>query len=126
MRLNPDCIRAILLEVEDITDINNIFFYSTSSHKNFERLSEYTPDEILYHIRQCTISNLLYNTKWVENTSLYVQDLSPEGHEFLANIRNDTIWKKVKAISDKVGSEALPALIQIAANYIAQCINNSI
>lgn len=53
-----------------------------------------------------------------------VFDLSPAGHEFLANIREDGIWTDVKAISAKVGSKSLSVLTEIASGVVTQIIKS--
>lgn len=56
MKLNPDCIRDILLVVEKQTDFNNLA--SFTNREDFEQLPMYSPNEIMYHIRQCDHSGL--------------------------------------------------------------------
>lgn len=60
------------------------------------------------------------------NGNFRVSDLSPHGHEFLANIREDTIWNDVKSISSKVGSKSLSAVSQIASLVIAEIIKSQL
>ena len=48
--------------------------------------------------------------------SIFATDLTPKGHEFLANIRNDTFFNKVKDIAKELCVESLPGLQQIALN----------
>ena len=49
MKLNPDCIRDILIEVESQTTFSSEFLYPDD---NSESLSKYCEDEIFYHIKQ--------------------------------------------------------------------------
>ncbi len=124
MRLDPDCIRAILLEIEAQVDNEQTFYYADDIHENFKYLSAYSSNAVLYHIRQCSLSNLIYNPHWTSNTSVYIQDLAPAGHEFLANIRNDTFYNKVKDIGKDLGLSSLNDFVQIAANCAAILIKN--
>lgn len=124
MKLNPDCIRDILLEVEAIADNEQTFYYADDIHNDFVRLSAYSIDTVMYHIRQCSLANLIYNPHWTSNTSIYIQDLSPAGHEFLANIRNDTFYNKVKGIGKELGLTSLNDLVQIAANCAVTVIKS--
>lgn len=94
MKLNPECIRDILLSVEDTVTANKAWTYYSDSPRG--ELSKYTSDEIVYHVRQCSLSDLIIGLKAYDGgDSLLVSDLSPMGHEFLANIRVATVWKKV-------------------------------
>ena len=54
--------------------------------------------------------------------SCIIGDLSPAGHEFLANIRKDTVWNGVKSVAGKVGATSLSALTQIAANVVTELV----
>lgn len=58
MRLNNDCVRDILLSVEEVCDFNESFRYSKFSN-DFERLQPYPHDEIIYHIKQCKLAGLI-------------------------------------------------------------------
>ena len=125
MRLNPDCIRDILLTLEDVTKPNSLIF-STNLY-NDERLSKYSVDEFTYHLQQLIWSGYIKvpnKYKSLDNEFI-VNDLSPEGHAFISNIRENTNWNKVKKISKKVGSETLSSLRTIAENVIASAIKNS-
>ena len=44
------------------------------------------------------------------------------GNQFLANIREDTIWSKTKTVAAKIGSKSLDTLIQISSNVITALI----
>ena len=123
MKLNPDCIRDILLTVEELTDFNHYLEYRINSDV-FPKLSKYTHEEIIYHIRQCDKSFLILKVNYYDaGDCITIQDLSPKGHEFLANIRSDNIWNNTKAISKKIGSCSLEALTNIASTVVTQLIN---
>ena len=53
---------------------------------------------------------------------IMISDLTPAGHKFLANSRQDTIWNNTKEIATKVGSKSLDALIQISSSVITELI----
>lgn len=122
MKLNPDCIRAILLAVEDVVDPDTPFIYERGKtiHKS---LSKFEHKEILYHFQQCKMSGLIVNLKtYDEGSYIFVGDLSPDGHKFLANVRQDNIWNSTKEIAAKVGSKSLDTLIQISSSVITDLI----
>lgn len=110
MRLNPSCIRDILLAVETYSDFDTQAEYKIE--EPFPELSSYTHSEILYHIRQCEESGLIQEVHYYDGGKhTDISDLTPAGHEFLANIRNDSIWKKV--ISKGSGA-SLSILMELA------------
>ena len=121
MKLNPDCIRDVLLTVEEGCDIKKSV---SIPNPNWERLQSYSESEVLYHVRQCDLSGFLYQAK-TDLLGVYsIRDLTPAGHEFLANIRKDTIWSGVKDVAGKVGATSLNAIVQIASNVVAQMIKH--
>ena len=125
MKLNPDCIRDILLYVEDTSNFDIYTNYDSSNIP--DELSEYTHDEIVYHIRQCQMSDLITKVSYYDcGSKISIKDLTPRGHEFLANIESDSLWNTTKEISGKIGSRSLQALIQIATGVITATINKQL
>ncbi|WP_338630447.1 DUF2513 domain-containing protein [Clostridium baratii] len=126
MKLNPDCIRDILLTVEESTDFIHPLTYKINNNSH-EKLSPYSHAEIAYHIRQCNLSNLLHGVNILDAGDIIViKDLSPKGHQFLADIRSDNIWNNTKSIATKVGSVSLDALIKISTGVLTQMINKQL
>lgn len=122
MKLNPDCIRSILLSVEDTTTFTYSFEYEIG--KTYPLLSTYSHEEILYHIKQASLNGMFTNVSYYDNGDyVYINDLSPKAHEFLANIRSNDIWYKTKSIASKVGSISLDALCQISAQVVTNLIS---
>lgn len=117
MKLNPDCIRDILLAVEDTSSYGKIIsgfeLYKSTS------LSNYSENEILYHVRQLAWSKMLEQTDFYLDNSFSILDLSPQGHEFLNNIRSDDNWNKTKEFSAKIGSLAVSTLQSVASSIIS-------
>ena len=123
MKLNPDCIRDILISVEEATDGSSVFRYGKDNVKH-EHLKKYEHNEIFYHMQQCKMAGLIVGFQpFDDGDCVLIMDLSPDGHEFLANVRQDSIWNKTKEISAKVGSSSLSTLMQIAINVVTSLIN---
>ena len=126
MKLNPDCIRDILLAVEEATGFHKEFEYCIGNNVP-ELLAGYSFEEILYHIRQCDLSGFLYECHYYGNDAyVVIDDLSPAGHDFLSNTRKNAIWEKVKEVSDEIGSDSLKSLAAIAGQMILQLIKNKL
>lgn len=122
MKLNPDCIRDILLAVEELSDGIEVFEYDRYQCIP-ERLKDYEHTEILYHCRQCSMADLVCNMKYFDNgNSFIIEDLTPAGHEFLANIRSESVWGKTKDISKKLGVGSLRGLADIAISVVSEII----
>lgn len=126
MRLNPDCMRAVLLEME-----KTAYGQSMTAMEVVEALPEFCQDDVAYSIYK------LYEAGFLDvklgKTYLYeevktqikidrINDITYAGHQFLANIREDNIWKGVKGVAKKVGSTSIDAFTQIASNVITELI----
>ena len=122
MRLNPDCIRDILLFIESTTNskIRSVGFVSI-----LENLSQYDEDTIHYHLYQIKNSELILNLHVSGSKPFLIGDLSPKGHEFLENIRSDSNWNKTKEIAGNIGSFSINNLSQIAIGVVTQLITQN-
>ncbi|MFR4784907.1 MAG: DUF2513 domain-containing protein [Pilosibacter sp.] len=124
MKLNPDCIRDILISVEEKTSLNDPIRFDPG--KIPSTLTQYPDDVILYHVKQCELSGLFGGkTYWFLNGGCMVQYLSPLGHQFLSDIRSDNNWTKTKEIAHTVGSESLSAIKDIATGVISSLVQEA-
>lgn len=124
MRLNPDCVRDILLLVEKNTNFKAKFRYDNSRH--YEEMEPYTLNEFFYHVKQCELAGLIYGVKCFTMNGLEIKDLTPDGHQFLANIRSDNNWNKTKEIAKNVGSSSLDAIKQISIGVVSELIKSQL
>lgn len=116
MKLNPDCIRDILLTVEDNSEFGSIIQYNTS--ENFPRLTKYSENEFLYHVNQCKANSYFLSCNIsAHGDSVLIGNLSPKAHEFLANIRNDKDYNAIKDWALKIGTFTLSAIEQLGIAY---------
>jgi len=124
MRLNPDCVRDILLRIEACTNLDTIWSYEADNEDDGP-LACYSLDEILYHVRQCDLSGYLVNAHCYES-SCDADYLSPAGHAFLADVRSDTVWNHTKTIAGKIGAWSMDTLSKIAGAVIAEIIKKQL
>lgn len=124
MKFNPDCIRDILLYTESNTDLKH--FVSISPLQMPDELSKYSADEVMYHIKQAELSTLLDVSSWYLDGGCLIKYLLPDGHQLLANIREDNNWNKTKEIAKSVGSNSLDSLKQIATGVITALIQSNL
>nr|DAJ98194.1 MAG TPA: YjcQ protein [Caudoviricetes sp.] len=124
MILNPDCIRDILIYVEENTNLQRIVSISPKSLP--DELSKYTGNEVMYHIKQAELSSLLNVASWYLDGGCSIYYLLPEGHQFLADIREDNNWNKTKDIAKSVGSNSLDSLKQIATGVITALVQSKL
>lgn len=128
MKLNPDCIRDVLLELEKQE-------YNTRTHINdlIEKLTQYSKEDIEY-----SCLKLLEGGYIVGNSSLTsyrniplvddIFDITYKGHEFLNTIRPVSRWNKLKSIGNTAGSFSLKLIkdvgTKIALSEITEFIKN--
>lgn len=123
MRLNPDCIRDILLQLEEFDNFS-IRFNDENSLNELVYLEKYSLKEVLYHINQCKYMNFI---SYEENIKfITINDLFPEGHTFLADIRHDTVWNNTKSIAKSLGVSSLRALKDVSVSVISEIIKSKI
>lgn len=124
MRLNPDCIRDILLVIENTTTYHDSWDWDFD---NFDEplLNNYSHEEIMYHILQCKKAGLVDGCEFYYGGDAgTVSDLSPYGHQFLADIRSESVWNKTKDIAQNIGSNSLDVLKQISSGVLTALIQS--
>lgn len=125
MNLNIECLRDILLSIEEKP------LGKTFTQKDLEEKLSYSSDDIYYCCYQIKRSNLAeidYREIQLPNKLPIISsigELTPYGHQFLENIKSDDIWNKTKEQAKKVGSFSLKSLIAIAEKVISTAITNS-
>lgn len=138
MKLNMDCVRDILLCVEENTglrkacsfvdtelaDATNFLGNSSAPQKYQEELNEkYSNNELMYHVQYCAKAGLTKTDNTDFGARIYVYDLTPYGHDFLSNIRNQDNWAKTKEIGGKVGAFSLNMVAKIAEGVATAYLN---
>ena len=122
MKLNSDCVRDILIAIEDSTNFQEAI--NNNQLETLDVINSYTSEEILYHLRQLSWAGLIQAFDCYADGGYSILHLSPKGHEFLNNIRSDENWNRTKSLASKVGSHSLSALQQIASGVISATINH--
>ena len=137
MRLDWDCIRDILLCVEENTGLRkSCRFVDTSddARKACEatgtKMSEpaeyqipldeqYGNETLMYHIHYCCRDDSDLLDYYSDSTEMlvHIKDLSVAGHKTLSVIRQPAAWRKFKQIAAKVGISSLPTFINAVLKF---------
>jgi|LFRM01.1.fsa_nt_gb hypothetical protein len=135
MKLNYDCVRDVLLALEesltiDVEDDGDYSYNSLLSNEiiQLDRLSKYSKKDIIYSVLKLIEAGYLNGDIYNEGDGLIsfcVNDIKYKGHEFLQAIKSDTVWEDVKKITIKIGSISLPIISSIASNVISKLISNA-
>ncbi|MGN1341511.1 MAG: DUF2513 domain-containing protein [Oscillospiraceae bacterium] len=114
MKLDPDCVRDILFTVEETTTLETPCFIN-QDYQQVERLQKYDFSVIAYHVNQCALYDYFTQVEFDGQWNSKIYDLTPKGHEFIAHIRDNTMWNKTKRKAAEIGVASLQMLAQIAA-----------
>lgn len=116
MQRNMDLVRQILIETEK---------RSVNSADYDVKIEGYSSEEIRYHVKIMHQAGLVEAVDRSHHGGLIWEptSLTWEGHEFLDNIRNETVWAKTKSIvKDKGGSASLEIIkalvVKVATHYM--------
>lgn len=134
MKLNHDCLRDVLLVLEDELALDDTMQYEDlwiGDFVNNKSLCSYTKIEIAYSVYKLSEAGYLssgafYST--ARNSSYYIRTVTFYGHEFIDSIRDETRWNGIKKGLSAVRDYSLSAISSIAegmtsgavAAYLAQ------
>lgn len=122
MKLNYDCVRSVLLTVEKSKTIDEELNINPLAVETiFEQLPKYEDSEILYTIEKLKEAGYINAAlhfaagHFIDGT---VSSITYSGHEYLDNIREPEVWRKVKAMLKNAGATTLPLISQAAKMLI--------
>lgn len=122
MKLDPDCMRDILIETEKLPFNKRISLDELSVH-----LPQYDSDILAYTCLKLNQAELLEITKISSDfyTTVHsINGLTYQGHQFLANIYSDNVWNKTKEVLSKVGTTSASSITFVANQVITAFIKN--
>lgn len=117
MKLNYDCVRDIVLTVEETVSFDTIDI-EPGTYKNYERLKDYDYEELAYNIHQCNQAGLFALYSETMSMTYMLGDLSPKGHEFAQNIKPEKTWKKILDKLKSIEVVGVSVLIEVAKRVI--------
>lgn len=139
MKLNPDCLRDIMLLVEDrisvetaVENPNGLRKFSYVSIPCLVRLlsGSYSKEDIIYHVVQLSESGYLKTDFSFATSEMFgyfylntIYHITPKGHDFIANIGEKESWAKTSAVLKSLKSISL-SVIETVANGITSAIVN--
>ena len=138
MKLNHDCIRDVMIYIEENCiyedddrgnrSIHSRVFYEITHDEKLS--SQYTEDEIRYVVAQLYFEDMVIATMTPETLNfrqVEVDSLSFKGHEFLDNIKDDTVWKKAKKfVVDHLTSTSFSIIANVASKIAIEALANGV
>lgn len=124
MKLNPDCVRSLMLYLEENLDLNDSIDIKNISLDGFDE------KEIIYSADKLLEANLISAYKqvaWGGNIMYFdITAITASGCSFLDTIRGSSAWKKIKDKAIKLGVSSLSTLMQIATAVVTEIVKGSI
>ena len=133
MTLNYDCIRDVLLYLEDTLEYTDNPVAMTHKRLTINNvanaLSSYSKEDVQYTIEK------LYEARYIRIVDVstdsqrymingYIDDITWEGYNFLNNIREKSIWEATKEGAKKVGAMSISAICMISFEIVKAVVTN--
>ncbi|GIN33487.1 DUF2513 domain-containing protein [Bacillus licheniformis] len=123
MKLNHDCVRSILLELEENLTLNDgVTLYQL---KDFETFKEYGYETSVYALTKLIEADFLNGSvSRADNKIDYigVGSITWDGHQFLDNIRDNAVWSKTKDAVKSLSSVSLSILSNVGESITKKLI----
>ena len=130
MKLNPDCVRDLLLTLEELLQFDDNMEYPTIFSEAIEstpQMRAYSKQEIAYTTLKLIEAGYI-NAAPIPGDNCYngalYSSITYLGHEFLDTVRPPDVWEETKSKAKKIGSFALDVLSKIAIGIITSRINS--
>lgn len=126
MKLNYDCLRKLLLVLEENIVMQDDLLYPDL---RFEEVIPLMPDYSKADIAYTT--SIAIEAELIDARILNADDrfygcvyfgLTYEGHQFIDNIRNNNVWNKTKGILSKIGGASLDMISSTALKLLKSLI----
>lgn len=126
MKFEPELVRDILLDIEELHQYPEPFIFSSNS--KFKRASKYEINTIVYHCKLLSEADFInWSPTFDGSNSLYiafVNGMTYQGHQFLDSVRSPKVWRETKSVAEKAGVFSLNFLSQTASQIIANLVTN--
>ena len=126
MKLDYDCLRSLLLKLEDFENLDDDLHYQYMTLDDMaEALPEFSKSMIAYTTLKAKEGDLINASIMNADGGIYActySSLTYDGHQFLDNVRNNNIWNKTKSIAKELGCSSLRSLASIAEKVAFEVI----
>lgn len=124
MKLNQDCIRDLLLYLEE-----NLSLERNITVNNI-KIKDYSQEDLIYTTQKlfeagylnCEIINFITSSI----PFIDVSSLTYKGHQFLDTIRDNKVWSKTKGILSSFKSVSIEILSETASKVLVSLINQQL
>ena len=138
MKLNPDCLRDIMLTIEPIICVEPAEENGKNLRK-FNRVSvsglahkfsdAYSKEEVIYHIVQLSENGYILTDFTFNNVGMLgyfrlgsIYHITPKGHDFIAAIMEKRRWSAVSSVLKSFGAVSLTVIETVAKGVASAAI----
>ena len=123
MRLNHDCVRKLLLYLEenlecvDDLDLLNV------------KIDGFSQDDLLYSAMKLNDAKYIKASILIDiegKADITISCITWDGHKFLDTIRDNQVWSNTKKILSKVSSASITFASNVASQVLTNIINQQI
>lgn len=130
MKLNQDCVRDSLLYFEYYLTNTNVFIFNPDFYTSHQYLDNYPNEDFLYTCLKLNEAGFINCkiTNYVSSSipKITIKSITWNGHKFLDNIRDITIWNKTKKIINPLKSISIDLISETASKVIIHYIDNKL
>jgi len=124
MKLDHNCVRSLLLRLED--DLS----YGKNAAVSSIEIDGFTNEEILYSSEKLIEAGYINGEAKIYTDSVIpyitISSITFTGHQFLDNIRDDNVWKNTKNVLSSFSSVSLGLVSNVATQVITSIINHQL
>ncbi len=129
MKLNPDCIRDVLLYLEENLSISpELEFLHMDIHQLGKDLN-YPLNEIANTVLSLNDAGFIVSDTFSAGDGcvmIMISRITYSGYEFIELVRPESVWKKVKSTGKHIGSFSFSVITQIATNVLSSLVNGQL
>ncbi len=123
MKLNHNCIRDLLLYIEDNLE------YGYYIKINDTKLSNFPQHEVLYAADKLLEAGYLIGNRRMTMDSegipqINIESISWNGHQILDNVRDNKVWENTKGILSKFSSVSIGVISNVASQVISNMVKS--
>ena len=123
VKIDSECVRDILFAIEENSNIEH-GCHMMGAYRKYPELEKYGGEAFIpCHVRYMEMKGMLFkpNKEFADS-----YDLTPAGHEFLANLREKSNRKKIQGISSSIGFASLKVVSAIAEGVAIAAVNQKL
>lgn len=122
MKLDHDCVRAVLLYLEKTLELDNEIDATDIVIKKYQQ------QDIVYSVRKLAEAGYLNTTDYSadDEQNIIINSISWDGHRFLDTVRDPKVWMHSKSVASKLLSVSIGMMENIASQVITNLVSQQL